>query len=542
VGTRRSTSLAALAAVTAMALAGVLQAPGSQALGSPGSGAPAAGSAPAGPTAAAQRAAGTGTLAVSPTRFVSGQSLTWTGRLPVRGVRTITMQRFLNRPGDTWIDVDGWSAKTKADGSFSFHYPGPDMIDIGFRVKSGRHVTQKLDLFADQQDVVLWAEQPLAREEGRPAATTRLVAGLPFVIVADTAPKDGMPVFPGRVLTLQKRVNATTWLPVATTVVGPSGQGRFLNLTAGLGSPVYRVVEADVTAGRHQIGWYPSFPTYLDVVRDDRPTAARTPARPDPGTPAASAPVLQRAATTAALRWNWGYPIFDFDWTSGESLTSKPWRGSRPRGEWTEYLGGTGRVAKRSGQLGVSSGRTDRYGSGNRGTTATTLRDNAQSYGRWEMKLRTVTLTRGPRYLVRAELVPERAADYDCGAHNITIAEVRQGESTALIGAAKGTTRWTRTIDLGNLESSSPAVGVELMDDHVTWFVNSRPVGVLKASKVTGGVPMTLRLSLVGSDDTEMANTVLLSDWQRGFPLNRSPGVLKAPALTKSTRSAACGS
>ena len=527
-GTRRSTSLAALAAIAATTLAGVLVAPGSPAAGAPD-------------TAHAQRAAGTGTLTVSPARFVSGQSLTWSGRLPVRGVRTITMQRFLNRPGDTWIDVDGFRAKTSADGSFSFHYPAPDMIDIGFRVKSGKHVTKKLDLFPDQQDVVLWAEQP-APGSARATPTTRVQAGQPFVIVADTAPRDGMPVFPGRVLTLQRRVDPTTWRTVGVTAAGPTGQGLFLDLTQGSGTTAYRVLEADVTSGRQRIGWYPSFPTYLSAGAQADRTATSTPARRDRTTdPVSTRAPLMRAAQTAALRWRWGYPIFDFDWTSGESLTSKPWRGSRPRGEWTEYLGGTGRVAKRSGQLSVSSGRTDRYGSGNRGTTATTLHGNAQSYGRWEAKLRTVTLTRGERYLVRAELVPERARDYDCGAHNITIAEVRQGESTALIGAAKGTSRWTRTIDLGNIESSSPSVAVELMPDHVTWFVNSRPVGVLDAGKIAGGVPMTLRLSLVGSDDREMANTTLLSDWQRAFPLNHSPGVLKGPSLTRSKGTASCG-
>lgn len=530
-GTRRSTSLAALVAIAATALAGVLVAPGSSAAGSA-------------PTAHARRAAGTGTLAVSPARFVSGQSLTWSGRLPRGGVRTITMQRFLNRPGDTWLDVEGFSAKTRADGSFSFRYPAPDMIDIGFRVRSGRYVTEKLDLFPDQQDVVLWAEQPPAPGSGRARATSRITAGQPFAIVADTAPRTGMPVFPGRVLTLQRRVDATTWRPVGTTVVGASGQGRFLDLTQGPGTSVYRVLEADVTGGGNRIGWYPSFPTYLDAAAPSGRAAltTRTPVRAHRATYVASSRTpLMRAAQTAALRWRWGYPIFDFDWTSGESLTSKPWRGSRPRGVWTEYLGGTGRVAKRSGQLGLSSGRTDRYGSGNRGTTATTLHGNAQSYGRWETKLRTVTLTRGEQYLVRAELVPERARDYDCGAHNITIAEVRQGESTAVIGAAKGTSRWTRTINLGNIENSAPAVAVELMDDHVTWFVNSQAVGVLKTRKITGGVPMTLRLSLVGSADREMANTTLLSDWQRAFPVNRSPGALKGPSLTKSRRTASCG-
>ena len=109
---------------------------------------------------------------------------------------------------------------------------------------------------------------------------------------------------------------------------------------------------------------------------------------------------------------------------------------------------------------GVWSGRTDRYGSGNRGTTATTLQGNAQSYGRWEMKLRTVTRTAGPRYLVRAELVPELATDYDCGAHNITIAEIKGGQSTARIGATRGTAQWTRSVSLGNLDKSTPMVAV----------------------------------------------------------------------------------
>ncbi len=537
-GTRRSASLAALATIAATTLAGVLVAPGSPAAGAPDTARDTARH-PARHTASVQRAAGTGTLSVSPSRFVSGQSLTWSGRLPVKGVRTITMQRFLNRPGDTWLNVDGFRAKTKADGSFSFHYPAPDMIDIGFRVKSGKHVTTKLDLFPDQQDVVLWAEQS---GSGRATPTTRVQADVPFVIVADTAPRDGMPVFPGRVLTLQRRVGPTTWRTVGVTAAGSTGQGRFLDLTQGSGTTAYRVIEADVTTGRHRIGWYPSFPTYLAAGAQAGRTTTRTPARPTRTTdPLSTRAPLARAATTAALRWSWGYPIFDFDWTSGESLTSNPWRGSRPRGKWTEYLGGTGRVAKRSGQLSVSSGRTDRYGSGNRGTTATTLHGNAQSYGRWEAKLRTVTLTGGERYLVRAELVPERARDYDCGAHNITIAEVRQGDATALIGAAKGTSRWTRSINLGNIEGSSPAVAVELMADHVTWFVNSQPVGVLRARQLTGGVPMTLRLSLVGSGDREMANTTLLSDWQRAFPLNHSPGVLKGPSLTKSKRTASCG-
>jgi len=443
------------------------------------------------------------------------------------------MQRFLNRPGDSWIDVQGFKAQTNADGSFSFRYPAPDMLDIGFRVKSGKYATAKLDLFPKMQDVVL-------------STSGDLVAGRPFTIVANTT-LTGAPVIQGRTLTLQRRVDATTWTDLATTTVDGTGNGSFSVTESSPGTQVYRVIEEDWTAGKNQIGWYPSFPTYVDVLANPKARGA-TPALLDRSVGVTSS---SRVATTsasrtaarrtAALRWKWGYPIFDFDWTSGESLTSPPWRGSRPQGQWTEYLGGTGRVAKRSGQLGVWSGRTDRYGSGNRGTTATTLQGNAQSYGRWEMKLRTVTKNSGPRYLVRAELVPELAADYDCGAHNITIAEIRQGQTSGTIRALDGSNQWSRTVDFGNLENSTPMVGVELMKDHVTWFLNSNPVGTLEVKKITGDVPMTLRLSLIGSDDREMANTTLLSDWQRGFPINRSPGVLSGPSLTKSTYTPTCG-
>ena len=51
---------------------------------------------------------------------------------------------------------------------------------------------------------------------------------------------------------------------------------------------------------------------------------------------------------------------------------------------------------------------------------------------------------------------------------------------------------------------------------------------------------MTLRVSLIGTGDKEMANTTLLSDWQRGFPINGSPGVLSGPSLSKGTWTPTC--
>ena len=511
---RRTTSSAALAA---LALTGALVAPGAPAT--------AGGSTP---HTQVHARASLGSLSASPANFVSGQALTWTGRLPVSGVRTITMQRFLNRPGDSWIDVQGWKAKTNADGTFSFTYPAPDMINIGFRVKSGSYATQKLDMYPKMQDVVL-------------TTPDAAVAGLPFTIVADTT-NTGAPVIQGRALTLQRRIDPTTWETVGATVVGPGGKGTFVVVQPTAGQQVYRVREEDWTAGANKIGWYPSFPLYVDVQSPNAKAGSRTATAPTRQVASTSSRTTAGARTstrkTAAQRWRWGYPIYDFDWTSGQSLSSPPGRGSRIQGGWTEYSDGTGRAAKRSGQLGLWSGRYDRYSSGNFGTTSATVQGNAQSYGRWETKLKTVVKTSGPHYTVRVELVPENPADYDCGAHNITVAEVRQGQSTALIGARKGTSQWTRAVDVGNIDNTPANVAVELMTGHVTWFVGSNPVGTLKVKRIAGNVPMTLRLSLVGQGDQEMASTVLLSDWQRAFPINRSAGVTSGAALTKSAYAA----
>ena len=40
----------------------------------------------------------------------------------------------MNRPGDQWFAVRGFSGTTAADGSFSFSFPAPAMGGIRFRV------------------------------------------------------------------------------------------------------------------------------------------------------------------------------------------------------------------------------------------------------------------------------------------------------------------------------------------------------------------------------------------------------------------------
>jgi hypothetical protein len=80
-----------------------------------------------------------GSLSTTPDTYVGGQAITFTGSLGVSGVRRIGLQLHMNRPGDKWFGVRGFSAKTAADGSFSFAFPAPAMFGIRYRVAAPRH-------------------------------------------------------------------------------------------------------------------------------------------------------------------------------------------------------------------------------------------------------------------------------------------------------------------------------------------------------------------------------------------------------------------
>src|SRR4029079_13046968 len=93
--------------------------------------------------------------------------------------------------------------------------------------------------------------------------------GQKFSIDVDTTPTIPRrpdlppPVFPGRDLTLQQRVNGDQWQTIETAVTDNSGKATF-HPTAGNTSPaVYRVRQEDWFKNGSRIGWFPSFPTYL---------------------------------------------------------------------------------------------------------------------------------------------------------------------------------------------------------------------------------------------------------------------------------------
>ena len=498
---------------------------------------------------AAQRAS----LDISPNRFVGGQAVTFAGNIGKKGVRNIHLQTHMARPGDRWVNLAGSGAKTQANGDFRFKNIAPSMFGIKVRVVSGSLATPAVTFNAKSQDLTMWATSGLPGVEDN-----QVLAGAPFRVRVDTTPQFRPrradlppPAFPGRELTLQKRVNGDEWNTVATTTVDDDGTGTFNAVSEFQpGRVFYRVRQENWTKGGSKIGWFPSFPTAVRVLAD-LPTRVSGAAKSSPSTRTVTSggeqPFLARSpgGTTASGKYRWGRSLWDFAWEFGESLTSRPYRGSDPRGRWIDASTGSGRVSKHNGGLSLDSQREFK-GPGDFGTTSATLRGNPMKYGRWETKLRLKSPERGEPggdYRVRIELIPENPSDYHCGAQNITVADLAPHGRSVKVGVKtrSNNRQWTRSKRIGSLlDGGLAAFAVEVSKKHISWFVNGRVIGTVRGRSAVSDVPLTLRFSLVGKGTQEMNRAQSISDWQRGFSLGPGRLVTSGSSLKRGTHGGGC--
>ena len=493
-------------------------------------------------------------LRVSPGVYVGGQALTFEGNLGRRGVQRIHVEFQMS--GDSWTPTGGFSTWTKGDGSFQFRFPAMSMFGIKVRVASGRVATPARTLSARSQDLVLRA---VADTPGLDPG--QVLAGEPFAIEVDTTPVLAhrpdlpAPAFPGRTLTLQQRIQGDQWDSLGTTTTDQQGEGSFDVTENEPGTVVYRVRQENWTANGNEIGWFPSFPTYVEVLPGQSPrastgavptsatsTTVQRSVRATAGVTEESMPARLSGSTTASQAYGWAPAKWDFAWEFGESLTSRPYRGADRRGWWRDASNGSGRAAKHNGGLMLDSQRQFE-GPGDHGTTSATLRGNARRYGRWEAKLRLKSPENNRRdYRVRVELVPDRPRDYHCGAQNITVADVSAHGSNVTVRAKalRRARQWTYRRPLGTLIGPSAAFAVEVTKGHISWFVNGRVIATVRSRAAVSDVPMTLRLSLVGDGQKEMNRTQAISDWQRGFSLERGRKVTTGHALRRGTHAGGC--
>ena len=474
-------------------------------------------------------------LTISPRLYVGGQRLTFEGTVGRPGKAPLRLQWHMNRPGDSWVDVPGSHRTTNPDGSFRFFFPAPSMFGISMRVVSGSAATPRWTFDAKTQDLTLTTVRVPGLPEGQ------VSAGHPFVIAVDTTPElfrrhdlPG-PIFANRTLTLQQRVSDTRWRTIDSTRVDLLGLGRFVVTVDDPGTVVYRVRQERYTSGGSEIGWYPSFPHYVRVV--GRSTVAEEPDRPareqsDPPAgrtgPTGASPLsssqrgVHAAAGSAGEAHQWRPALWDYAWQYGEDLDGPPYRGTVRDGWWLDGSDGSGRVSKHNGGLTLDSQR-NYSGPGDHGSVSATLRDAPMARGRWEVVMRLKVTERDARdYHAVVELVPERSGTSRCASQGILIADVPAGGRTVTVGATNvAGTQWQRTLPTPTSTDIATTYAVEVGKRHISWFANGRVVGTLRNRAAIPGVPLTLRLSLVGEDGQEMNKVQFISDWQRGFSLKR---------------------
>ncbi|MBA2445105.1 MAG: hypothetical protein H0V49_07225 [Nocardioidaceae bacterium] len=421
------------------------------------------------------------------------------------------------------------------------------MFGIRYRVVSGKVATSPVTFNAKGQDLTMWVAGEDPSQESDPGQP---VADVPFTIAVDTTPSlvrrpetIGLPVFAGRGLTLQRRLDGVSWETLGRSSVGPDGLGYFPGVTAPAGTVVYRVIQDEISSGANRIGWMQTFPTYVTVLAQPSKRSSATTSLADTTATtrtAARSLVSGRqaaagASATASSRYGWYPTLWDYSWEAGQSLTSPADLGTSRNGRWQEYADGAGRVSRQNGGLYLDSQRSNAGGPGDFGTTRATLMDSALAHGRWEARLRLKSAESSDAdFKVLVELVPDRPEDYACGRRNITLAEVYAHSDTMTFGVKADARQWSATRSIASLIHSSPAVAVEVAKGHITWFWDGKPIGTVRSRAAVSDVPMTLRFSMVGDQTTERNQTGVHSDWQRGFALGKGKQVLNGPSLTSS--------
>ncbi|NYD43706.1 hypothetical protein [Nocardioides panaciterrulae] len=468
----------------------------------------------------------TGSLSVTPARYIAGQAVRFRGHLGNRA-RAVHLQSNMNRPGDTWVDVPDSAFRTDDTGDFDFSFRAPAMFNLSYRVVAGGRATPSYLFTASPQELTL---TPLGGDPEYPFY--RVPAGTPFTAVVDTTPSvrgtfGTPPPIPGRTVTLQERTAPDRWETIGTGTTDADGRALFTVTAPASGTEVLRARQERWTEGGSEIGWFASFPAYFAVSGDgtvDEPSTHATVRDRTPQSP---------YRPTASQHYRWGRVRYDFAWEHGQDLDSPPSKGDVRGGRWRDTSDGTGRATPFNGGL-VLQSKLRHVGPGDRGTTTATMHGAAQRYGRWEFRLQGRTWETGAQpYRFRLELVPAHSEVTDCSPQSIVLADVTMGSPGLAFGVRSQSagTVWQRRLAHVRLADQPFNVAVEVAKGHLTWFRDGKPIGSVTDDRAQLGVKLVPRLSLIGEPDVEMNGAQVNSDWQRSWTLRHGRQVTSRRAL-----------
>lgn len=474
----------------------------------------------------------TGSLSVTPTRYIAGQAVQFRGHLG-NTARTVHLQSNMNRPGDTWVDVPDSTVSTDSNGDFDFWFRAPAMFKISYRIVDGGTATPSYLFTASPQELTL---TPVNGDPDYPFYRVR--AGAQFIAVVDTAPTvratfGTPPPIPGRTVTLQERTAPNRWQTIGTDTTDADGRASFSVTAPSSGTQVLRARQERWTSGANRIGWFASFPAYFTVSGDREVAEPRTTATTPDTTPQSP------FRPTASQHYGWGRVRYDYAWESGQDLDAPPSKGDVLAGRWRASSDGTGRATPFNGGL-VLQSKLKHVGPGDRGTTIATLHRAAQAYGRWEFRLQGRTWETGARpYQFLLELVPAGSGVDDCSPQSVVLADFTMGSPGLRFGVRSRSADlvWRRTLPDVRLADQPFNVAVEIGKDHITWFRDGNPIGTVMDPRAQLGVKLVPRLSLLGAQDVEMNGAQVNSDWQRSWSLRAGQQVASGAALTRAAYS-----
>ena len=482
----------------------------------------------AGSAAAATVLKRTGSLTVTPGRYIPGQALRFRGNLGVDGRNRVHLESHMNRPGDTWLEVRNSSFRTDAQGRFDFRFRAPAMVNISYRVAGAGRVTNAERFNANPQELTL---TPVKGSPDFPFYRVRPRSRIN--LVADTTPaiktEFGTPApIPGRTVKLQERVAPDRWRTLKSGRTDRAGNVYFSVKAPKSGTRVLRARQEKWTVGANDIGWYASFPAYFVASGSAAPDGPRTTGLNPTYT------TQSKHRPTASQRFSWGAAEWDYAWDGGHSLDTPPSRGEVHRGKWQASSNGTGRVTPFNGGM-VLQSKFKKVGPGDRGTTSAMLQGVAQERGRWEFRIQGRPWETGARnYRFRVELVPAGTSGSTCASKKVLVAAFTMTKRGMRFGvrSAKTDTAWRGKLPNVLLAERPFNVAVEVGKDHITWFRDGQPVGTVKNRHALPGVKLVPRLSLVGKN-VEMNGAQVNSDWQRSWNLQRGKQVRNGDPLRR---------
>ena len=258
-----------------------------------------------------------GSLSISPKEFYGGQAVTFSGSIG-SGKHKIWLEYNM---GHGWTRIEGSNKTTDASGHFKFQFPARGMNNIKLRVATQGAATPQVNFTAVDQAVSLTVRSQEALDsttDCRPDLqlykSYYAPTATPLDIHVDATP-DGEPPLKGRTVTLQSRTGSGSWTSVATSKLDDHGEATFAVTASTTDEVVYRAVLGAIKNGVNRIGWFPSFPTYVDP--QDRPhvaTAVHT-ADPTPGSP---------NPADIDLTWNDGTASTIVAWNKGSTAPLTP--------------------------------------------------------------------------------------------------------------------------------------------------------------------------------------------------------------------------